>query len=82
MSTRDTVKAILEMTGEGERPSVMDKLFVQKKKIVTSYVNPPIPVRDFDWCAHYDGEEEKGGYGYGATEQEAAKDFLANQDDE
>jgi hypothetical protein len=47
-------------------------------KIVTSHVYPPIPVRDFDWCAHYDGEEEAGGYGYGRTEAEAIQDFKDN----
>lgn len=31
MSTRETVKSILEMTGEGQRPSVMDKLFIHAK---------------------------------------------------
>lgn len=48
------------------------------RTIVTSYVNPPIPVRQYDWCAHYEGEEEAGGYGYGATEQEAIDDFQDN----
>lgn len=50
----------------------------EPRKIVTSHVYPPIPVRDFDWCAHYDGEEEAGGYGYGATEAEAIRDFIEN----
>lgn len=49
------------------------------RKIVTSYnINPPIPTRQFDWCAYYDGEEEAGGYGYGATEAEAIADFNEN----
>jgi hypothetical protein len=52
------------------------------KKIVTSYVCPPIPDRNFDWCAYFDGEEEAGGYGYGATEAEAIQDFIDNLDDE
>lgn len=47
-------------------------------RIVTSFVYPPIPVRSFDWCAHYDGEEEAGNYGYGATEAEAVQDFIDN----
>ncbi|KKB80815.1 hypothetical protein VW35_00985 [Devosia soli] len=51
------------------------------RKIVTSYVNPPIPTRQFDWCAHYDGDEEAGGYGYGATEVEAIQDFIDNRDE-
>ena len=28
--------------------------------IVTSFQYTPIPVRDHDWCAHYEGEEEDG----------------------
>jgi hypothetical protein len=31
-------------------------------RIVTSHVYPPIPTRDHDWCAFYDGEEEAGNY--------------------
>lgn len=50
-----------------------------QKKIVTSYVNPPIPIRSYDWCAFRDGEEENGGYGYGKTEQEAIDDLLENE---
>ena len=52
------------------------------KKIVTIFLNPPIPVRDFDWCAYYDGEEENGNYGYGSTEAEAIEDLVNNYDDE
>lgn len=48
------------------------------RKIVTSHVFPPIPVREMDWCAHYDGEEEAGDYGWGRTEEDAIADFIAN----
>ena len=48
------------------------------RKIVTSCQYPPIPWRQFDWVAHYDGEEEAGNYGYGATEAEAISDFIEN----
>lgn len=48
------------------------------RKIVTDYINPPIPVRGCDWCAFYDGTEETGEYGYGATEREAVADLVAN----
>lgn len=47
-------------------------------KIVTSFQYPPIPIRDHDWCAHYDGEEEAGHYGWGRTAQEAIDDFIEN----
>jgi hypothetical protein len=48
------------------------------KPIVTSNICPPIPVRDMDWCAYPDGEEENGGYGYGATEDAAVADLIMN----
>jgi hypothetical protein len=44
-------------------------------RIVTHYEYPPIPVRHFDWCAHYDDPE--GPTGHGATEQEAINDLLS-----
>lgn len=44
------------------------------RKIVTSYVRPPIPTRNCDWCAHYDDEE--GPTGWGATEAEAIADLT------
>jgi len=45
------------------------------KKIITSYTNPAIPYRGADWVAFYDGEEERGEYGFGATEAEAIQDL-------
>ena len=49
-----------------------------KPALVTSHVYPPIPVRTSDWCAHYEGEEEAGNYGWGRTEAEAIADFIEN----
>lgn len=46
------------------------------KKIVTSHVYPPIPIRSWDWCAYPDGEEELGHYGWGATEAEAVEELI------
>jgi hypothetical protein len=48
------------------------------RKIVTTCHFPPMPIRDFDWCAYYEGNEEAGGYGWGATEAEAIADFIEN----
>jgi hypothetical protein len=45
-------------------------------RIITSFIYPPIPWRNFDWCAYYDGCEEDGNYGYGRTEAEAVLDFI------
>lgn len=46
------------------------------RKIVTSNVYPPIPYRSMDWCAYFDGDEESGIRGWGATETEAIDDLL------
>lgn len=45
-------------------------------RIVTHYINPPIPMRQFDWCAYVDGDEESQRYGYGRTEAEAINDLV------
>lgn len=43
--------------------------------MITSFVYPPIPIRQFDWCAYLDGTEEEGPYGWGKTEAEAILDL-------
>lgn len=48
------------------------------RKVVTNHVFPPISDRRYDWLAYYDGDEEAGQYGYGATEAEAIADFVEN----
>ena len=55
-------------------------------KIVAEYWPPPIPQRDFDWCAidedRYDVDCDQGGYfakspiGYGRTREAAVADLL------
>lgn len=47
-------------------------------KIVTSHQRPPIPTNKMDWCALFDGQEESGPYGYGATELDAVNDLLTS----
>ena len=44
------------------------------RKIITSYVCPPIPIRHLDWCAYYDPEDKP--YGWGATEQQAIDNLI------
>lgn len=44
-------------------------------KIITSEVKPPIPTRDFDYCAFEEGNEESQQYGWGATPEEAIADL-------
>lgn len=48
------------------------------RKIVTEHVYPPIPVRQFDWVAHYDDPE--GATGWGPTEESAIVDLIENND--
>lgn len=56
--------------------------FVPKKRpIITRFIYPPIPTRDHDWCAFRDGDEERGNYGYGATEAEAVADLKQMEAD-
>jgi hypothetical protein len=46
--------------------------------VITQYVYPPIPIRQFDWCAYLDFGEydvESGPYGWGRTEAEAILDL-------
>ncbi len=50
----------------------------QGRKIVTSPTHSSLPHRGHDFCAHYEGEEEAGGYGYGETPSAAIADFLEN----
>lgn len=46
-------------------------------KIVTSFVYPPIPVRNFDWQAVVDGYEPGDAIGHGSTEDEAIVALLS-----
>lgn len=51
-------------------------------RIVTEYWAKPIPLRQFDWLAYYDGDEpnDAGGmdHGEGATEAQAVADLIEN----
>lgn len=53
-----------------------------EQKIVTSYWAKPLPWRDFDWQAYFEGDEPDtaGRYavGYGKTEAEAVADLIDN----
>lgn len=50
------------------------------RKIVTSYWAKPIPIRGFDWCAHFDDDEPNDDgqmlCGWGATEVAAVAELL------
>ena len=53
------------------------------RKIVTSNTCPPIPWRNFDWCAYRDGDEDNefAPRGWGATEQDAIDDLMDMEED-
>ena len=50
-------------------------------KIITQFINPPIPIRGKDWRAYIDGDEETRRYGEGPTEYEAVSDLLEQYGD-
>ena len=49
------------------------------KLIVTSYVFPPIPLRDFDWAATFVDYEPGEPIGHGITEEDAIIDLLEQE---
>lgn len=51
------------------------------RKVRTENVYPPIPLRQFDWCAWLDGDEEAGPRGWGRTEQEAIAELMVELED-
>lgn len=53
---------------------------MRERKIVTENIYPPIPIRTMDWCAYYDGDEESGPRGWGATEAEAINELKENNE--
>ena len=42
----------------------------------TNFDNPPIPCRQFDWSATFDGYEPGDAVGYGSTEQIAINNLI------
>jgi hypothetical protein len=49
---------------------------LNRDSIVTAFVNPPIPVRDFDWSATRDGYDEGDPIGWGRAEEEAIDNLI------
>jgi hypothetical protein len=44
--------------------------------ILTEYIYPPVPTRNYDWRAWFEGTEESGPYGRGKTERDAIANLL------
>ncbi|CAB4187955.1 hypothetical protein UFOVP1169_33 [uncultured Caudovirales phage] len=66
---------------DGESMLAIEMKEVERGKIITSFIYPPIPIRKFDWCAYRDGTEESERYGYGVTEDDAIADLLMLEDE-
>jgi len=49
---------------------------LNRDSIVTEFVNPPIPSRDFDWSAKRDGYDEGDPIGWGSTEAAAIANLI------
>ena len=49
-------------------------------KIITTYLFPPIPLRNFDWHATIEGHEGEGLHAFGRTEQEAIENLKEQLD--
>jgi hypothetical protein len=67
----------------------MSQTMTREGRIVATFVYPPIPLRQFDWCAHEENYEPPdsdgiGGsiVGWGRTEAEATADYHSQLDDE
>jgi hypothetical protein len=53
------------------------------RPIETSYSNPPIPTRAFDWCAYFDDVgADCSIYGWGETEREAINNLIEQYEEE
>mgnify|MGYP003662204983 CR=1 FL=1 len=48
-------------------------------KIITNFVNPPVPARHFDWSATRESYDEGDLIGTGSTEQAAIEDLLEKE---
>ena len=73
---RASLEGILECIREPKLAREAAEGLCDTPRVVTRFICPPIPYRGNDWCAFRDGQEEAGGYGYGATEAEAIQDLF------
>ncbi len=73
-----------------DRGDLAEVMRLADPRIITEYVYPPIPMRNFDWAAYregYDCDCDGDGYfskdpvGHGPTEQAAIADLLTIEDE-
>lgn len=55
---------------------------MQDSAITVEFVYPPIPIRDFDYCASRRDGDEDSPCGYGATPEEAIADLLERESED
>ena len=55
--------------------------FARLGEIQIHCIYPPIPARQWDYCAYRDGTEENGNYGWGSTAVEAVTDLLKRENE-
>ena len=51
-------------------------------EIVVDFIYPPIPLRQFDWCAYRADGDEHSPRGWGRTAEDAAADLLNAEDEQ
>lgn len=51
------------------------------REIKTDFDYPPIPNRNFDWCAYFTDGDEYSYQGRGRTEKDAVTDLILNTED-
>ena len=49
--------------------------YICNRLVIAEKVAPPIPIRDFDWCAYFQPNDIGDPQGYGASRQEAIDDL-------
>lgn len=54
---------------------------MMRQRICTEYWEKPIPLRQFDWTATFDGYDAGDPVGHGETKEEAIANLMADADD-
>ena len=56
-----------------------EKRMTIERRMHVEYINPPIPIPNFDWEATFIGYDNGDPIGYGATRQEAIDNLLEKE---
>jgi hypothetical protein len=52
------------------------------KGIITEFIYPPIPLRNYDWQANREDYDEDSLIGYGITEEDAINDLIKQEEEQ